>query len=153
MFRLPFRAASLFSSQARRCVSQSAASSAASATTAEATPLPIEVWRKRLMYHASKRGMRENEVVLGRFAKANLANMSVAQLYLFEEFLEQFDPDVNKWLMRKEPVPKELDNEVRFTPSLVALSSFESFRFGFSRGFSDVWRATVADLAKHLSLH
>jgi antitoxin CptB len=134
MFRLPFRAASLFSSQARRCVSQS--SSSASSAAAEATPLPIEVWRKRLMYHASKRGMRENEVVLGRFAKANLANMSVAQLHLFEEFLEQFDPDVNKWLMRKEPVPKELDNEVRFTPRVASLFRASKVSVGgFLAGF------------------
>jgi antitoxin CptB len=72
--------------------------------------LPTDVWRKRLLYHATKRGMRENEVLLGRFAKANLASMNDTQLRQFEQFLNQYDTDVNKWLLGKEPIPKELDN-------------------------------------------
>lgn len=56
--------------------------------------------------------MRENEVLLGRFAKATLPSMNEAQMRQFEQFLNQYDPDVNKWLLRKEPIPKELDNDV-----------------------------------------
>lgn len=96
-----FRNAALVMSRARQ-MSQSAP-----------TALPVDVWRKRLLYHASKRGMRENEVVLGRFAAKALPGMSVRQMQLFEQFLNQYDPDVNKWLLRKEPIPVELDNEVR----------------------------------------
>ena len=60
----------------------------------------------------SKRGMRENEKVLGRFAQLRVADMDEQQLQQFEKLLDQFDPDMNKWLLRKEPIPKELASPV-----------------------------------------
>jgi hypothetical protein len=36
----------------------------------------LEVYKKQILWTAIKRGMRENELILGRFARANLKQMT-----------------------------------------------------------------------------
>lgn len=72
----------------------------------------IDVVRRRLMYHASKRGMLENELILTSFARKNLPRMDESELGQFKQLLDQYDDDLNRWIMNREPVPKEFDNKV-----------------------------------------
>lgn len=49
---------------------------------------------KKLEYQASYRGMKENEIILGRFAKDELSKLSKALIIEFEDFLNEQDNDI-----------------------------------------------------------
>jgi len=59
----------------------------------------LEVRRRRVMYRAGHRGTKELDLLLGRFAETELANMSEVDLVAFEEFLALPDPDIHHWLL------------------------------------------------------
>ncbi len=59
----------------------------------------LEIRRKRVMYRAGHRGTKELDLLLGRFAEAELAAMSESDLAAFEEFLGLPDPDIHYWLL------------------------------------------------------
>ena len=56
------------------------------------------VRRKRLRFRAWHRGMREVDLLLGRFADAHLAELGSDELGAFEALLDVPDPDVLAWL-------------------------------------------------------
>jgi antitoxin CptB len=66
----------------------------------------IEIRRRRAAYRACHRGTKEMDVVLGRFAQARLAGMSLAELADFERLLAQPDPLLTAWFERR-VVPDE----------------------------------------------
>lgn len=68
--------------------------------------------RKRLKFRSWHRGMREVDLLIGRFADRNLDLFSERQLDLFEALLHESDPDMYAWLTGKQPVPSDLDNDV-----------------------------------------
>ena len=61
-------------------------------------PDSVEVMRRRLRYRAGHRGTMELDILLGRFAEARIATMSVSDLERFERYLAQPDPDINRWI-------------------------------------------------------
>ena len=56
--------------------------------------------------------MKEVDLILGRFADANLATFSDRQLDQFEVILNQTDPDLYAWLSGRRPLPSELGSNV-----------------------------------------
>ncbi|WFU21084.1 succinate dehydrogenase assembly factor 2 [Bradyrhizobium sp. CB1717] len=50
--------------------------------------------RKRLLFRCWHRGTREMDLILGRFADAEIANLSDAELDQLEALLEVNDPDL-----------------------------------------------------------
>ena len=58
--------------------------------------------RKRALYRAGHRGTKEMDWLLGRYAEAELANMTNAELEVFETLLALPDPDLESWLTKKE---------------------------------------------------
>ncbi len=58
----------------------------------------LAVRRKRLSFRAWHRGMREVDLLLGRFADAHLADLGGADLAAFEALLDVPDQDVLAWL-------------------------------------------------------
>ncbi len=68
--------------------------------------------RDRLRFRSWHRGTREMDLLLGSFADLHLHAFSAAQLDLYEALLEQPDPDIYNWIIGKEPVPADCDNEV-----------------------------------------
>jgi antitoxin CptB len=50
--------------------------------------------RKRLLFRCWHRGTREMDLILGRFADAEIANMSEPELTELETLLEVNDPDL-----------------------------------------------------------
>lgn len=79
--------------------------------------------RRRLRYRAWHRGTREMDLVLGRFADAELAAMDSAELDRFEELMEASDPDLFAWLVGRRPVPPAND-----TPLFRRLAAFHHAR-------------------------
>ena len=78
--------------------------------------------RKRLKFRSWHRGMREMDLLVGRFADRNLDVFSERQLDLFEALLHETDPDMYGWITDRQPIPQDLDHDVmrllkRFTLS------------------------------------
>jgi antitoxin CptB len=76
--------------------------------------------RKRIAWRAVHRGMRELDLVLGQFAAARLANLSVEDLATFEKLLDVPDQIMLDWLMGQASVPPEFQSNL--------LNDIRSFR-------------------------
>ena len=50
--------------------------------------------RKRLLFRCWHRGTREMDLILGRFADAEISGLSLNELAQFEELMEVPDPDL-----------------------------------------------------------
>jgi antitoxin CptB len=50
--------------------------------------------RKRLLFRSWHRGTREMDLIFGRFADAEIGNLSEAELAQFERLMEVPDPDL-----------------------------------------------------------
>lgn len=61
--------------------------------------MPNKSILKKLIYVACHRGTKENDFLLGGFAKSHLETLSSEELNLFEKLLEERDDDVFGWLM------------------------------------------------------
>lgn len=72
-------------------------------------PAGLDERRRKLRYRAWHRGTREMDLVLGRFADAQLATMSPAELDAFEMLMEAPDPDLFGWILGQTPVPATID--------------------------------------------
>lgn len=55
--------------------------------------------RRRATYRAARRGTKEMDWLLGRFADAGVAAMNAEELALFERLLEASDPDLERWIL------------------------------------------------------
>jgi antitoxin CptB len=73
---------------------------------------PLGIRRKKALYRAQHRGMREMDLLLGTFAAASLEEMEEAELDEFETMLDLRDGDFLKWLTGETPVPPEHDTDL-----------------------------------------
>jgi len=78
-----------------------------------------ELRRRRLLWRAMHRGLRELDLILGGFATLRLAAMSESELAEFETIVASADTDLHDWLIGSVPVPGE-----RMTPTMAALLAF-----------------------------
>lgn len=58
----------------------------------------IEKQRKRLRIRAWRRGTKEADLILGRYANLMLPTMEVTELSLFESLLEEPDVAIYDWI-------------------------------------------------------
>ncbi len=65
--------------------------------------------RRRLLFRAWHRGIREMDLVMGRFADVHVTRFSDAELDAFEELLEIPDQQAFAWITGAEDVPAEFD--------------------------------------------
>lgn len=72
----------------------------------------MDARRKRLIYRATHCGMKENDVLLGRFAVAHLADMPDDQVDRFEILMNHTDNDLYNWIIGREPTPEIVDSDV-----------------------------------------
>lgn len=72
----------------------------------------LDARRRRLLFRSWHRGIKEVDLVLGRYADARIGAMSDAELEQFEAVLEIPTPDLLSWLMGEQPVPVEHDSPV-----------------------------------------
>lgn len=75
--------------------------------------------RRRAQFRSWHRGMREVDLILGRFADAKMAGLNAAELDQYETLLDLPDGDLLKWLTGEQPVPDRFD-----TPLFRSLRSF-----------------------------
>ena len=62
------------------------------------TEVPDDIRRRRLLWHC-RRGMKELDVLLSRYATQRYPAASAAQQRAFEAFLELQDPEINAYLL------------------------------------------------------
>jgi len=66
--------------------------------------------RRRLLFRCRHRGIREMDLVLGKFADAHLASLSDPELTELERWLEIPDQQIFAWVNGSEPTPPEFDS-------------------------------------------
>ena len=54
--------------------------------------------------------MKENDILLGRFAAEMIMSLSESEMDAFEALLRETDNDIYNWVTEREPVPMRLDN-------------------------------------------
>ena len=69
--------------------------------------LAIEALRKRLLYRSARRGMRELDLLLGKWAEAQLASLSEPELKAYQQILELSEPAL--WHFLREPTASTPD--------------------------------------------
>lgn len=74
---------------------------------AHAVDSVIATRRRRAAYRAGHRGTKEMDWLVGRYADAHLDALDGDALSHFERFLEQADPDLQRWLLEPQAVPAE----------------------------------------------
>ena len=67
---------------------------------------------RRLVYQSSYTGMKETDLLLGRFAKDHLANLSDQELDDYEALLDAGDGQIYLWASGNEAVPARYDTTV-----------------------------------------
>ena len=65
--------------------------------------------RRRLLFRAWHRGMREVDLITGRFADAHLVTLEEHEILAFEQLMDVPEPDLLGWIMGQMPTPAEYD--------------------------------------------
>jgi antitoxin CptB len=73
------------------------------------TSADLDVRRRRILFRAWHRGTREMDLIMGRFADAEIAALGDAELADFELLIEVPDPDLFAWLSGAAAVPANYD--------------------------------------------
>jgi antitoxin CptB len=73
---------------------------------------PSDPRRKRALFRSWHRGMRETDLLMGRFADAEMAYLSEADLADYEVLLEAQDRDILTWLTGEAEIPARYDTPV-----------------------------------------
>ncbi len=83
------------------------------------SPETIETRRKRLLWRASHRGLREMDVLLGGFARNHVGTFSENELDELETIIATPDQELMGWILGEHPVPQG-----QATATLKALLSY-----------------------------
>jgi antitoxin CptB len=73
---------------------------------------PLAIRRKRLLYQSQHRGLKEADILIGGFAATHLPDLTLAQLERFERLLDEQDADILDWVIGRQPVPADHQNDV-----------------------------------------
>lgn len=79
----------------------------------------LDTRRKRARFRAWHRGIREMDLVMGRFADREMASLSESELDEFERLMDEPDQVVFGWLIGRTPMPPDFD-----TPLMARLRVF-----------------------------
>jgi len=72
----------------------------------------ITIRRKRLLHRSRYTGMKETDLMLGRFANKYLKEFGEEELDIYEKLLKAGDPSIYAWAVGREDVPEEYDTSV-----------------------------------------
>ena len=79
----------------------------------------LAVRRRKLKFRSWHRGMREMDLIMGRFADAFIDAMGPSELDAYERLMETPDPELLGWVLSEGPPPPDLDS-----PMLQRLRAF-----------------------------
>ncbi|GAU84799.1 succinate dehydrogenase assembly factor 2 [Bosea sp. BIWAKO-01] len=76
------------------------------------TSADLDPRRRKILFRAWHRGMRETDLIMGRFADAEIGTLSDAELDEFEQLIEVLDRDLLSWITGEAEVPENYDTAV-----------------------------------------
>jgi len=68
--------------------------------------------RRKLLFRSWHRGMREMDLVMGKFADAEISRLSEAELDEYERLIELPDGELLGWITGEQEIPAEQDGGV-----------------------------------------
>ena len=68
--------------------------------------------RRRLLFRSWHRGIREMDLIMGRFADAWIERLNARELDEYERLIQVPDPELYAWIAGQEAVPPAFDTEV-----------------------------------------
>ncbi|WP_417470774.1 succinate dehydrogenase assembly factor 2 [Maricaulis sp.] len=89
----------------------------------------LENRRKKLRIRAWRRGFKEADLILGRYADQMLEAMSETDIADFDRLLDQLDADIYSWVIGTAPTPAEFDTPV--------MDRLKTFRVDRDAAFGD----------------
>jgi antitoxin CptB len=72
----------------------------------------LDVRRRRLLFRAWRRGVRETDLIVGRFADAYIEKLDDGALADFERLIEVPNASLYAWVVGSEAVPPDYDTAV-----------------------------------------
>ena len=69
----------------------------------------LDVRRRKVLFRSWHRGMRETDLIMGRFADAAVAELTEDEVGEFERLLEVPDRDMLAWVTGELDVPPDFD--------------------------------------------
>ncbi|PVA11115.1 succinate dehydrogenase assembly factor 2 [Pelagivirga sediminicola] len=69
-------------------------------------PEPRDIRLRRLTMRSMRRGIREMDIILSRFAHARLDRLSAAELDIYDALLEENDQDLYQWVSGQTAPPE-----------------------------------------------
>jgi antitoxin CptB len=72
----------------------------------------LDLRRRKLLFRAWHRGMREIDLILGRFADNNIEQLSETELIEFETLMDLSDDQLLAWLTGERAVPAAHDGRL-----------------------------------------
>ncbi len=69
----------------------------------------LDAHRRKLLYRAWHRGLRETDLIMGRFADATIEQLAAAELVQFEQLMEVPDRELLAWITGEADVPADYD--------------------------------------------
>ena len=78
----------------------------------ERTSDGLDLRRRKLLFRCWHRGMREMDLIMGRFADSALQELSDAELADLERLIELPDRDLLSWVTGEAGVPPDVDTVV-----------------------------------------
>lgn len=74
--------------------------------------MPRNPQLKQIEVRAKRRAMKELDIVMSFVVDTYLDSMTIEQLERFQQFLELDDAIIYKWLVGKEPIPTQYNNDI-----------------------------------------
>jgi antitoxin CptB len=72
----------------------------------------LDLRRRRLLFRSWHRGIREMDLIMGRFADAFIQRLNGQDLDDYERLTEVPDPELLEWIIGEGPVPAVYDCDV-----------------------------------------
>ena len=76
------------------------------------TSADLDPRRRKILFRAWHRGMRENDLIMGGFADAHIADLDETELDEFERLIEVLDRDLLSWITGEAEVPANYNTDV-----------------------------------------
>ena len=80
---------------------------------------PREHRLKRLAMRSMRRGIKEMDIILSRYADAKLEAMSDAQLDAYDRLLSENDQDLYQWVSGQKQAPAHVADQIDDIRSLI----------------------------------
>src|SRR5260370_31417760 len=72
----------------------------------------LYVRRRKLLFRSWHRGMREMDLVMGKFADAEISRLTEPELGEYERLIELPDGELLQWITGEQKIPAEHDGAV-----------------------------------------